>query len=99
MRQKSYSKKHFFVLLLVLFLLASALVFASNQLVTLDTRLERVRKELVRLQPENELLQEKIASASALTTVSQKAEGAGFTTNPQMIAIKSAFPLALNRNL
>lgn len=97
MRQKTYTKRHFFALILILSLLASGLVATSNSLIALDTRLEKVREVTLTLQPENELIRQKIASASALSSINDKAKENGFTNPPEMINLLSSSRIAFGR--
>ena len=91
---KQPKKRYFILLSIVICILAAAQVVASNQLIALDSRLEKARGDILVYSHENELLQQKIASASSLTTLSVHAQDQGYMASPTFMTISTDYPVA-----
>lgn len=92
--RKHDSKRGFHLLVIVLIFLAVVQIAASNRLIGLDNHLENVRSEINYLERENQLLQQKIASSSALVNLEKQASEIGFI-QATLIFIPPDYPLAL----
>ncbi len=78
-------------------LLIFAQVFISNRFVTSGMTVVELEKERAQYVEQNERLMQKIASASSLLTIEQKAITMGFQKGTKFVSISSDLPVALDR--
>lgn len=90
------SRLHWLFGVVVLGLLVVQVV-VSNRLANYGTTLNQTEKDIEQLTQQNRELHEKIASASALMAIDEKARRLGFikTVSPQYLT--DDFPVALNK--
>ncbi len=80
---------------IVIFLLVLQVV-VSNRLSTAGIELNRIENDVRNLTQENEILEERIASASALLTLKEKAFEPGFTRQVSPVFLAHDLPVALD---
>lgn len=97
-RNNENSPKRYWLILPVIAFLALGQVIAANRLVALDSKLVQIRSQVLSLEERNEILKQKIASASALSTLEVKAEELKFTREPRVISLIKKLPVALDIN-
>lgn len=90
-----YPRRQVFFSISLLTIFATLQIVASNRLIGLDTKLTQARNDIRTFEDNNELIQQKIASSSALTTLAQKAKEAGLTGTPRYLAVSSHNSVAL----
>ncbi|HCM37686.1 MAG: hypothetical protein UV61_C0002G0239 [Candidatus Gottesmanbacteria bacterium GW2011_GWB1_43_11] len=71
-------------------------VIVSNRLATSGHDITRIEQEIQTVNEENQLYAEKIASASALMAIADKAKQLGFVTPVNPIFLTRDLPVALN---
>lgn len=98
-KPKLGSKKHnklTWVLGATIFILLLLQVIVSNTLATAGMEMSEIEKDISKFSYENGLLEEKIASASSLMTLSTKAKEIGFTKTASPIFLARDLPVALD---
>lgn len=85
-----------FISFLILLVIGMSIVHISvaNSLSTTGSTLSKIQDDLATYKKENTLLKEKILQASALMTVSDQAEKAGYVQIKSKISISHPLPLA-----
>ncbi len=81
---------------IIVFLLVAQVVI-SNRLATSGIKINHTESEISRLSNENIMLSEKIASASAIFTIKQKALQLGFVKQIKPVYLSEDIPVALER--
>ncbi|MBI5620280.1 hypothetical protein HY949_00700 [Candidatus Gottesmanbacteria bacterium] len=75
----------FLPLLAIVLLVVEILV--TNELAGFGRKVSETDRAIDAIREENQLLQEKVASLSALTTIEEKARAYGFVTSPSAISV------------
>lgn len=98
-RQRTSTKEHKkrwpYLLLSILAGLLVLQVVVSNQLTTAGYDISNIEKEIYELKTENNSYEEKIASASSLLTLRQKAVDMGFTKQVKPLYLSHDAQVAL----
>lgn len=97
MQRTTNVSKNLKLIFLCIIILAIIQVFVSNRLVFLDTQLADIAENAEYLQRENEDLQRKIASNSALSVLSLRAQESGYSPSTRFLYLNRGFPVALDR--
>lgn len=85
-----------FNIFLIITIVISAIlqVIILNHYSTAGEKLVSALKEIEAVEKENNRLDKKIASSSALATISSKAKQYGLTSNQQIVSLTAPLPLA-----
>ena len=75
-------------------LLVISLVIIRNFDSTQGREFDKLKTRLEGVEVENSILQQKVASASSILTISQKAEGIGFTSTKSVVSLYVPQPIA-----
>lgn len=73
-------------------------ILVSNRIANSGSHLSEIESEISQLSHATTLLEEKIASASSLTTISQKAHVLGLTKTSQPLYLSNEIPVAQKLN-
>lgn len=79
----------------IFFFLIAVQVYLLNSISTNGSKLNVLENEITTISKENDDLEEAIASASSVTTISTKAHLIGLTVSPTSLAIQNPLPVAL----
>lgn len=88
-----------FVLLILIFVLVVAQIYIVNKHSTIGDQLTMVNKQIGEVEEENSQISQKIASLSAMTTITEKAKQYGFVSSIQVLSIANSLPIASNLRL
>lgn len=94
MKHKRHPLPKLFMGLVIFLLLLQVVV--SNRLSTAGIELNRIEEDIRNMAQENEILEERIASASALLTLKEKALELGFTRQVSPVFLAHDSPVALD---
>ena len=79
--------------------MASVQIFVLNIESTSGQELNDLYQKIDKYEAENSQLRQKIASASSIATISQKAQNYGLNDPQQVFSLSSRIPIALSDNL
>lgn len=82
------------LLVTVIFILASVQVFLLNRYSTMGDSWNNIDAETTKTARENDILNQKIASASAISSLSARAEKLGLVNGSKIISLTKNLPLA-----
>jgi hypothetical protein len=85
------------ILSIFIFCLAGARVLIANSDSTEGDKLTRILTSINSLEHTNQDLTQQVASASALFSLAQKAQGMGFAQKTQFVTFNTPLPLALSK--
>jgi len=92
---KTKQLKKIFIAVLFLFLVLTQL-YLLNSLSTFGNKVSKLEKDLYVLVAENDKIEESIASASSVTTLSVKAKILGLNVSPPSITLNGPIPIAFS---
>lgn len=81
-----------FICLIALF--AVVQVYLLNTYSTIGDTLSKLNQEIDTVEADNIRLNQQVASASSLSTITQKAKALGLVDNPKTLSLSSPLPLA-----
>lgn len=77
------------------FIMIVVQVYLLNSISTYGSKLNVLENEITAISKENDDLEQAIASASSVTTISSKAHVMGLSLSPTALAIQNPLPVAL----
>lgn len=97
MKHQIFSKNY---LLLIFIGIAVVLqVIILNKHSTQGDELTTLSKQIAEIDKENDMISEKIASLSAVTTIEEKARNYGLASSVRVLSLTTSLPLAANLKL
>jgi len=97
MTHQIFSKNY--LLLIFIGILVILQVIILNKHSTQGDELTSINKQIAEINKENEMIGEKIASLSAVTTIGEKARNYGLTSSVRVLSLTTSLPLAANLGL
>lgn len=85
-----------YIVYLIVFILIILQITASNRLTGFSKRITTLDKQISVLNMENERVKKNIASASALTSITVKAQELGFTSKAEIVYLDELYSVAQN---
>ena len=94
-KKKTGKTSLFFLVVIILFVLAATKIIVSNRLATFGQRLSQIDQEKIILKKEKSLLEGKIYQLSGLDNIYRRAEELGFVQTNSIVYFNREVPVAL----